>query len=136
MVLVVVRVQLPGRYMSLTNSSWLCYSIFVMTNTATKRNEYALSLKFNHKIIRRVIIDQHYREKHSKTVNDPLILELVKELDQRVFDVEAERGEYQYFKVDPVFPSDGKDRPFRLILVLCIHDDYLGVINAYRIDRS
>ncbi len=107
-----------------------------MTSTKPQRNEYDLSLTINHRIIRRVIIDQHYRENHSESVNDSLILGLVKELDQRVLDVEVERGEYQYFKVDPVFPAEGKDRPFRLILVLCIHDDYLGVINAYRIDRS
>ena len=95
-----------------------------------------MSLTINHKSIHRVIIDQHYRQNHAESVDDPLILELVKELDNRVLDIEAERGEFQYFKVDPVFPSDGQDRPFRLILVLCIHDDYLGVINAFRVDRS
>ncbi len=107
-----------------------------MADIEPKRNDYVLSLTINHRTIRRVIIDQHHRENHSESVDDPLILELVKELDQRVLDVEAERGDYQYFKVDPVFPSDSADRPFRLILVLCIHDDYLGVINAFRVDRS
>ncbi len=28
-----------------------------------------------------------------------------------------------------------KEKPYRLILVLCLTDDFLGVVNAFRVDR-
>ncbi len=54
-----------------------CGVFFVMFD----RNEYSLKLKINNRELNRVIIDQHYQLKHSE-MNDDLILELVKELDE------------------------------------------------------
>jgi len=99
------------------------------------RNEYALTITINHRIIRRVIIDQHYRENHSESVNDELILDLVKVMDGEILDIEIERSGFQYFKVEPIYPGKSQSQPYRLILVICIHDDYLGVINAFRVNR-
>ena len=64
-------------------------------------------------------------------MNDPLILELVKNLDGGIYPIEDEVDGFQYFTVEPVkFES----KPYRVILVLCIHDDFLGVVNAFRVN--
>lgn len=39
--------------------------------------------------------------------------------------------EFSYFTVEPVLREE---KPYRLILLLCFSDDYLGVINAYRVN--
>jgi hypothetical protein len=98
----------------------------------SERNEYALRLVINGFRLNRVVIDQHYRVKHSESVNDVLILELLKDLDGGVFPIEAMRGDFQYFTVEPVFREN---RPYRLILLLCIGESYLGVVNAFRVSR-
>ncbi len=97
------------------------------------RTEYRLQLTLNDRVLTRVIIDQYYKEKHADSVNDEIILDLVKTLDQKTIPIESERDGFQYFKAEPVV-SDKK--PFRLILVICIFDDYLGVINAFRVQRK
>ena len=96
------------------------------------RNEYALAVTINGRRLRRVIIDQHYRGKHGAVVNDDLILELVAELNGQTFPVQAQRGDFQYFAVEPIYRERS---PYRLVLVICITDDYLGVINAFRVKR-
>ena len=67
------------------------------------RTEYPLILTVNGRRISRIVIDQHYKKKHSETISDEIILELVKELDGGVFSVEIERGGFQYFTAEPVF---------------------------------
>ncbi|MCB0367723.1 MAG: hypothetical protein H6624_20230 [Bdellovibrionaceae bacterium] len=96
------------------------------------RNEYPLRLMINHRQIKRVIIDQHYKERHPD-VTDETILELIQSIDGNDFLIESERGDFQYFTAEPVFKDDS---PYRLVMMLCIFDDYLGVINAFRVDRS
>jgi hypothetical protein len=96
------------------------------------RPEYPLKVNINGRKLNRVIVDQHYREKHADSINDQLILELIKELDGRTFPIEEEHGEFQYFTVEPVAKGD---KPYRLVLLICITNDYLGVINAFRVDR-
>jgi hypothetical protein len=97
------------------------------------RTEYCLELTLNDRTLTRVIIDQHYKEKHSDSVNDDLILDLVKTLDGKTIPVDNERDGFQYFKAEPVVADK---KPFRLVLVMCIFDDYLGVINAFRVQRK
>jgi hypothetical protein len=97
------------------------------------RTEYPLIIHINGRELSRVVIDQHYAEKHSDTVDDQTILDLVKTLDGEVFLIESERDDFQYFTAEPVFKDDA---PYRVIMVLYVHDDYLGVINAFRVDRS
>ena len=78
-----------------------------------------------------MIIDQHYKTSHSASISDELILKLVKQIDGQTFPVEAVRGNFQYFTVEPVVLEK---KPYRLVLVLCICEDYLGVVNAFRIN--
>ena len=94
-----------------------------------ERTLYKLRLTINGKHCTRVIIDQHYREKH-KNIDDELILSLVKTLDHQVFPIETRENGFEYFAVEPVI-TQGKS--FRLVLLLCVFDDYLGVINAFRV---
>lgn len=95
------------------------------------RPEYPLKLVINEQPINRVIIDQHYKEKHAY-LNDMAIMEMVKQLNGQNFPVEETHGEFQYFRVEPVYHEG---RPYRLILLLCITDDFLGVVNAFRVAR-
>ncbi len=96
------------------------------------RPEYDLRININGRNLNRVIIDQHYKEKYAESVNDQLILDLIQTLDGRTFPIEEVHGEFQYFSVEPVLRDNS---PYRLVLLICIFDDYLGVINAFRIDR-
>lgn len=99
----------------------------------SNRTEYRLELTLNDRTLTRVINDQHYKEKHSDSVNDELILDLVKNLDGKTIPVDREFEGFQYFKAEPVVADK---KPFRLILVMCICDDFLGVINAFRVQRK
>ena len=98
----------------------------------TARNEYPLKLKINHHDINRVILDQHYKEKHPD-LTDQIILELIRSLDGEDFPIENERGDFQYFTAEPVFKDDS---PYGIVMGLCFFDDYLGVINTFRVARS
>ena len=97
-----------------------------------KRNEYPIEIVFNGGKFNTLVIDQHYKENHSESMNDELILELVKSLDGGTFrpDQESETG-FQYFTIEPVFHLT---KAYRVILVILIGDDFLGVINAFRVN--
>jgi len=55
---------------------------------------------------------------------------LVSELDGGVFDVEAIRGDFEYFRVEPVV---FEDKPYRFVFLLCVGEDFLGLVNAFRV---
>ncbi len=95
------------------------------------RPEYSVQIIVNDRNIRKVYIDQHYKVNHSDSMSDEIILDLVQELHGKSFSIEAVRGSHQYFKAEPVYRED---RPYRIILVLCIEDEFLGVINAFRVE--
>jgi hypothetical protein len=96
------------------------------------RPEYRLKLTINGRRLNRVIIDQHYRLKHPE-MTDELILELVTGLNGEEFPIERSQGDFEYFRAEPVFHQE---KPYRLILVLCLSDDFLGVVNAFRVERK
>jgi hypothetical protein len=58
---------------------------------------------------------------------------LVKSIDGETFDIDSIKGSFQYFVAEPVLRQK---QPYRLVLLMCIYDDYLGVINAFRVDRK
>jgi hypothetical protein len=96
------------------------------------RPVYPLELTINERKLSRVVIDQHYRQKH-REINDELILDLIKTIDGETYPIEKEIGPYQYFVVEPIFLYD---KPYRLIFFLCLFDNYLGVINTFRIRKK
>lgn len=94
------------------------------------KREYALRLTINHRPLNRVVIDSHYEQKHAATINDALILELVKGLNGRTHESESITDEgWEIYVNDPLFLGQ---KPFRL--VWCLHPDenYIGIINAFR----
>ena len=97
------------------------------------RPEYPLKISINGRALNRVIIDQHYKEKYAESINDQLILELVQEVNGQTFPIEEVHSDFQYFTVEPVLKENA---PYRLVLLICITDDYLGVINAFRVERK
>ena len=98
----------------------------------SERPEYPLKITINGRNLSHVIIDQHYRVKHGQSMNDDVILDLVKTLDGKKFPPDRVQGENEYFTVEPVFRLE---KPYRVILVLCLTDDYLGVVNAFRVNE-
>ena len=66
-----------------------------------KRTEYTLEITINNRKLSRVIIDQHYQINHPE-MNDDLILELVKTVNNRIFPIDDEKDGFEYFAIEPV----------------------------------
>ena len=96
------------------------------------RISYELNVTVNGRDFNRVVIDQHYKNKHADTINDQLILRLVNRINGRTLDLEDQNGDFQYFKVEPLIFYN---QPYRLIITICIVEDFLGVVNCFRINR-
>ena len=79
-----------------------------------------------------MIIDSHYEDKHGDSIDDQLILRLVKKLDGRLELPVEQDGGFNYFAT--LLELDGKQ--YRLIWLLEEEAIYVGVINAYRDDRK
>ena len=65
-----------------------------------QRREYSIDITVNGRRINKVIIDPHYELKHSSSVHDQIILDLVKQLDGQFFKPDGIDKPYQYFKTD------------------------------------
>ena len=93
------------------------------------RRSYPISLVVNDRKINEVVIDSHYEQKHSDSINDEIILELVRKLDGKIFDPDDTDDEYEYFKTEPI-ELGGKN--YRLIWLLKNECMFIGVVNAFR----
>ena len=93
------------------------------------RREYEAEITVNSRRIRKVIIGAHYEGKHRETINDDLILRLVRLLDGGVFPAQDRNGAFEYFMTDQM-KLDGK--LYKLVWLLEDEQLYIGVINAYR----
>lgn len=93
------------------------------------RREYKINITVNEILIERVIIDPHYQEKHAESINDKIILELVKTLDGKIFEADDEKFPFSYFVTDRI---EYEGKLYKLIWLLEDHEIYIGVINAYR----
>lgn len=93
------------------------------------RTEYQLFITVNGLRIESVIIDSHYRHKHSSTINDELILELVRKLDEGMYVHVDAKHPFEYFVVDGIILQE---KAYRLIWLLEEGQSYIGVINAFR----
>lgn len=97
-----------------------------------KRTTYNISLIFSGAKINEIIIDQHYKINHPE-MNDLLIIKLVLQLNNLVFLPTEFNDEFFYFKEEPIFLEN---KPYRLVLVVEKNKNYLGVINAFRIQEK
>ncbi|MBL7664534.1 MAG: hypothetical protein JNM93_05330 [Bacteriovoracaceae bacterium] len=93
------------------------------------RREYSVRVKINGILITKAIIDPHYEEKHAESVNDEIILSLVKSLDGKSFEPDDEKPPYFYFVTDKI---ELDEKFYKLIWLLEENEIYIGVINAYR----
>jgi hypothetical protein len=96
------------------------------------RNEYWMTLMFNERLIFKVVIDQHYKQKHPE-ISDELILELVKMLDGLRRNVDSENFSFEYYKEEPLVYNN---QPYRLVFLIHKGENYLGIINAFRVRRK
>lgn len=96
------------------------------------RTKYDLSLRFRDINISEVIIDQHYNQKHFD-VSDWIILELLKELNDEHPFIESENDQFKYFVAEPIFHNN---KPYRIIFLVEKGFNYIGVINAFRVQEK
>ena len=96
-----------------------------------KRREYDVQLEVNGRAISKVIIDPHYEVHHSSSLNDQIILRLVRSLNGKEFEAVDQTGPYQYFVEDKILIEK---RLYKLVWLLEDDQIYVGVVNAYRGD--
>ena len=94
-----------------------------------QRREYEISIEFNFKRIKKVIIDPHYEEKHAESISDEIILGLVKKLDGLRMIPEDVNPPYSYFTEDKM---ELNGNFYKLVWLLEDDQIYIGVVNAYR----
>ena len=93
------------------------------------RRKYRVDIVVNHLRINKVVIDSHYEEKHSDSMSDFLIIQLVKSLNGRFYEPVSSKEEFIYFVTDNI---EHLQRFYRLIWLLEENENYIGVINAFR----
>ena len=94
-----------------------------------KQHEYAIEpITVNGIKISRVVIDDHYKEKHRDHMTDALILKLVMQLDGRKEVPEDVVGKFSYFAT----LVELNEKQYRLVWLLEQDAIYIGVVNAYR----
>lgn len=93
------------------------------------RSEYEIKpITINNTLISKVVIDDHYKEKHGESITDELILSLVKMLNNRFELPETTEDDYSYF----VTLINLESKQYRLIWLLEDNEIYIGIINAFR----
>ena len=96
------------------------------------RHEYNIEpITVNDIMISRVIIDSHYKEKHSDHMTNSLILKLVIQLNGRKEVPEEVVGKFSYFAT----LVELREKQYRLVWLLENDAIYIGVVNAYRDKR-
>jgi hypothetical protein len=95
------------------------------------RRHYPARLIVNGRVISEIVIDPHYEVKHLGSINDEIILDLIRiHLDGGIFPVdEVGKDGHEYFTTEPLY-HQGK--PFRLVWLLPADGDQLGVVNCFR----
>jgi hypothetical protein len=92
------------------------------------RREYKTDIVVNEIRITKIIIDPHYELKHSASITDQLILELVNRLNGRMFDIKSSDSPYFYFAEEIIL----RGKNYKLVWLLEDQQMYIGVVNAYR----
>ena len=90
---------------------------------------YTMLLNLNEITFTEVWIDPHYELKHRDSIDDELILELVKivNFDTAFYSGSNELG-FKFYESDICY----NEKLYRLITTIPPYESYLGVRNAYR----
>lgn len=92
------------------------------------RRTYPVNLIINKVKIKTVVIDPHYELKHSKSINDEIILRLVNMLHHGDFSPDSSTKDFEYYTNDLKL----EDKKYRLIWLISKSEIMIGVVNAYR----
>jgi hypothetical protein len=120
--------RIPSRIKTIYKTCQNCQLHGTIYDMGDKR-DYPILITVNHRKIFRVVIDTHYEEKHKDSIDDQIILQLVEMLDNQVFEAEAQKDGFQYFKTEPL---EVNGLNYRLIWLLENDEIYIGVVNAFR----
>lgn len=93
------------------------------------RRTFKISIIVNNRHINHIVIDPHYELKHSDTISDTLIVELVGLLGGGDFTPEEITDGFEYYTTENLIL---KGKSYRLVWLLEKDRLYIGVINAYR----
>jgi hypothetical protein len=94
------------------------------------RREYFLKIVLNSRTFNKIVIDSHYELKHADSINDLLILELVKTLNGRTYEFESKNSaDWEIYAIDPVYLAE---KAYRMIWCLHEEENYIGIINVFR----
>ena len=94
------------------------------------RRSYPINIRVNRTAFNEVVVDPHFEVKHSKAMNDEIILALVQNLDGRELEpVGVDSDGFCYFKTEPMYY---RGKPFRLVWLIDPEKTYIGVLNCFR----
>ena len=93
------------------------------------RRIYKVSLIVNECFINQIVIDSHYELKHSESINDQIILNLVLLLNNTYVHPVSVKDEYSYFVTEMILAT----KSYRLVWLYERLENYIGIINAYRV---
>ncbi len=94
------------------------------------KREYPTSLIINGHKITKVVVDPHYELRHRDSINDEIILELVRTLDgAEELPQSIDDNGFEYYVSDKISLNDNL---YKLIWLLHEDEIYIGVVNAYR----
>ncbi len=92
------------------------------------RRQY--KVKVNHRVFTKVVIDPHYQENHGDSINDQIILALVKMLNGEVHLAQTKDDQgFEYFVREDLYYQN---KSYRLIWLTHEDEIFIGVVNAYR----
>ena len=95
-------------------------------------------IKVNNITVKGIIIGQHYKDKHSESINDEIVMMLVLSLDEKLFDPDSTSKGIEYYVTDIQLKNEeAKIKYYRLIwLFEGDHLEIIGVINAFRVKKA
>ena len=90
---------------------------------------YKCNYVINGQAIKRLIINSHYKKKHSSYMNDKLIIKFIEDyLDGNSFYSSEKDGPWEYFELEPILYQDKN-----YILVWLLNEnipDFLGIVHC------
>jgi hypothetical protein len=110
----------------IASNSNIVYDVYM------ERREYPIFLIINGRKITKVVIDPHFELRHKDSINDDIILKLVRTLDgieQLPSNIDDEG--FEYYVKDKM---DLDNKTYKLVWLLHEDNIFIGIVNAYRRD--